>query len=225
MSAKMVLARGLMRLADVLTPKDKEQWCAAIRAELSVLDETDSALGWAFGAFGMAVRWRVAAGLPLLMLVLVTIAMRQWLSDEVATALMLTIPKGGWIEPYVTFEFGTLFLLSLGLAALRPKLALYLALCVAFVGPGGLITWPLNSASSNPLSHIQGGLLYFIRIVSGKPDIPALNNPHVHNWQFIAILVWNRLGPCLYGAALGWGATWTGRRLRKIYKERRATLP
>ncbi len=56
MSAKMVLARGLMRLADVLTPKDKEQWCAAIRAELSVLDETDSALGWAFGAFGMAVR-------------------------------------------------------------------------------------------------------------------------------------------------------------------------
>ena len=46
------------------------------------------------------------------------------------------------------------------------------------------------------------------------PDRPELNHPHLHNWQLDVLVVWERLGPCVYGAAVGLAIIWTLKRLR-----------
>jgi hypothetical protein len=202
-----------MRAAVVLAPADRSEWCRAMEAELEVLDDNWSALIWTWGAFGTALGWRLRADAPILVFLAITPMFQFWLTSEIFFWLVNRLPGAAWMEPMKAIEAGILFMLSLGLALVRPKLAAFSALVVAFVGPDGLISLGNSSSSPNPLGYFAGGLGSWVTTVLSRPDNPALNHPHLHNWQLAALPVWDRLWPCVCGAAVGGGLAWLLRRL------------
>jgi hypothetical protein len=212
-----------MRAAIATAPTDRLEWCAAIKAELDVISDRGGALAWAWGAFRTALGWRIRVEAPFLALLMVIPPLEDRLHTGAFFWLAHRLPGSVLFSVLGAFEAVLLFALTLGLTLFRPKLAALSTVVVAFVGPSGLICWPHVALSSNFLSRVQAALDSWVVLMVTQPDNPALNTPHVHNWQLLAILLWARLGPCVYGAVVGLGLAVLVSRLGGLSRRTRFT--
>ncbi len=193
-SCRQAIASWVMRAAIATAPPDRLEWCAAIKAELDVLSDKGRALGWAWGAFRTALGWRIRVEAPFLALLMVIPPLEDRLHTGAFFWLAHRLPGSVLFSVLGAFEAVLLFALTLGLTLFRPKLA---ALSTV------VVCWPHVALSSNSLSRVQAALDSWVVLMVTQPDNPALNTPHVHNWQLLAILLWARLGPCVYGVLVG----------------------
>ncbi len=216
------LSRRLIKAATVLAPADRKPWAEAMAAELDVLGDGEGALGWAWGAFCAALAWRLRAEALFMVLLISALPLTDWVSAHMFFYLSDQMPDGAWVAPFVLFDAAILVGACFGLALLRPRLAWNSAAMVAFVGPGGLVSWPHLSAKSYPQSSVLGSLGDWVEQGLSQPDRPELNHPHLHNWQLVVMVVGERLGPCVFGAAVGWAIIWALRRLHAPGSVRKA---
>ena len=64
----------------------------------------------------------------------------------------------------------------------------------------------------NPLGRFGGALSWWMTLMLSQPDTPAMNHPHLHNWELGLIPVLQRLAPAVCGAVVGGGSAWLFRR-------------
>ena len=183
-----------------------------MQAEFATLTDNGVALDWAMGCLGSALGWRVRKEALFLVLFVLAPPLLAWASATMSDALHPVSPA--WVKYDRLFQSGSVFLATLVLALLKPRLAILSALVIAYVGPDGLISWFDPTAGGHVWDHFEGSLVGFITPLWTDADGAAANPGHLHNWQVTLIVIWRRFEPCLCGAALGWAAAWLAGRPR-----------
>lgn len=185
MNPSLSVARGLMRLAQWITPPSRDGWKAAMQGEFAAIEGRGQALSWSAGCLTTALGWRLTVEAPLVAgMIAAALAVKAvylawfWTAD-VSTA--------AWVAQSAWVTGGLVVVACAAMTALKPRRM-----------------WLIGLAF--PLLHDGGQWLAFMgEAIGSAPFAWRDNNPQLPTLLLVLFALALQAGPGLVSALTAGG--------------------
>lgn len=179
MADRGLFERWLMHLATANAPSGREEWVRAMHAEFEMAER--GRIGWAFGCLSASLGWRLRTNWKFLTAIILISVCLQDSGARLGYWLFSGLPSEATRTMGYAFNWGSLALVCLLLAAIRPRLWMVIGLGV-------------------PLIHVVTGLGWFA--FRFHMPISRLSAVHLMDAQ-LDVGLGAQLGYSLIGALVG----------------------